>query len=170
MLKGAGAVASPCDGADNPSTTTSVPTMTSNTAPSGEASASSVYSGSYFAFGAFDGIEVGGAGNWLSQTPHGTTESLQYEYDTSIAINKYSIMSRITAFPTAFKLQGSNNGGVDYDDLDSRSGVTPINDTYVTFTFINSTKYTHYRLLISAFDNVGYVRIIEFKLIEAQCA
>lgn len=62
-----------------------VPTMTSNTTPSGVASASSEYSSGYQAFMAFDGDD---SSRWVP-TAGSNTSWIQYAFPTSVRIYKF---------------------------------------------------------------------------------
>lgn len=86
-----------------------VPKMTSNTAPSGVASASSEYSSTYQAFRAFDQTAV----QWSSSTQNSANQWISYSFPSPVFIHTcgfhpYSAVSR----PTSLKAQWSDDGSV----------------------------------------------------------
>ena len=89
-----------------------VPTMTSNTAPSGTASASSVYqsSNTYLAYKAFDG----NTGTfWLSNNTSGGSSWLQYEFTSPIRLAKVELyIAKSTTNTTLYldSITGANDG------------------------------------------------------------
>ncbi|PYE51669.1 discoidin domain-containing protein [Paenibacillus barcinonensis] len=119
-----------------------IPIMTSNTAPLGVASASSVSSASYSAFYAF----VPDNGNWLSST---TTGWIRYQFPTATAINKYSLMhwtAALNGMPKSWTFEGSNDG-TNWNILDTRTN----QDNWQTkeervYSFSNVTQYLNYRV------------------------
>lgn len=140
-----------------------VPVMTGYTSPSGTVFASSELSG-YPAWKAFNGIT--GDYGWLNNTGVFPC-SIGYDFGTPIVINFYSIKNRddgaTSHIPTAWKFQGSNNG-IDWTDLDTRSGTywTAIGQ-YQTFTFNNTTAYSKYRVYITSSSSGVYANIDEMK-------
>lgn len=157
------------DGSLNPSTTDAVPTMTSNTAPSGVASASSIDQATYDAYKAFDGSTTT---RWL--TSSGTTTGwLQYQFTTSKIINKYTVAPTASArAPKTWTIKASNTGvfGGEEVILDTQTNITGwVNQTAKTFTFTNSNSYLYYRIDVT--ENSGdasFLDIGELQLIEAQ--
>ena len=103
------------------SATNAIPTMTSNTAPSGIASADSFFNSDYSAWKAMDKSNTDYFG-WLTggTFPHW----LQYTFTSGKTITSYSVTSRNypgwMVSPTAWKLQGSNNGS-SWTDLDTQT-------------------------------------------------
>lgn len=133
----------------------SVPKMTSNTAPSGEASASTEYpDGNYKAFRAFDGVAI--ASNtfgWVPANDSGN-EWIQYKFTKAVKIFAF----KIGAFThstgnTKFKLQASNDGFIN-DTHDITSELTFTHNTenkMYYFNFVNESEYQYYRIqLISS--------------------
>lgn len=135
-----------------------IPIMTSNTAPSGVASASSVYQSlpQYAAWKAMNHTNADESDCWVSHddASSGSPQWLQYQFTSGQTINKYTITTRNRSSgissPKDWKLQGSNNGS-DWTDLDIQTGQFPTNpqNTKVEYTFTNTTSYTYYRLYIT---------------------
>jgi len=126
-----------------------VPTMTSNTTPSGEASASSIYSDSYPAWEAFDDV-ISTASTWA--TISGTvTGWLAYEFASSKIITKYTLAGQ-TGFqdrsPKSWTFEGWTGG--EWVELDSQSNITGWeDDVRKTFEFSNGTPYIKYKIDIT---------------------
>ncbi len=142
-----------------------IPTMTSNTNPSGVASANNVYNsrepwtsmqGSIVSPGWTSGA---GAPSWIKYAfPSGTTKKVNgYRLGTSYP----------SEAPKAWKLQGSNND-TDWTDLDTQSAQTGWTDgAYRTFSFTNSTAYRYFRLYVTEGNNATYIRVDAFELLES---
>jgi hypothetical protein len=143
-----------------------IPTMTSNTSPSGKANASSVYDVNY-AWKAFDKVTTGNG--WLS---NGTTNQwLSYEFDSVKYISKYTIMAtyNTSTVPKNWTFEGSNDG-VTWTVLDTRTNVTDwILNTKKEFIIDknNVKPFKIYRINISA-NNGGanYIHIGEMEMME----
>jgi hypothetical protein len=145
-----------------------IPTMTSNTAPSGTASASSSLSSTYYPWKALDDD----ADTWWSTTSAGAATCwLMYDwsaYNTKI-VTSYTITARNGAgnqdgAPKTFKLQGYN--GSTYTDLSTPADQTAWGDGEKRiFSFANTTPYRGYRLYITAHNGGTYTEIAEFELI-----
>lgn len=122
-----------------------VPTMTSNTSPSGIVSASSE-SSTYQAWKAFDGISGTSADTWITE---GTTNWIQYQFDKPQKATMVSITNRNDGNTLAIKnftVQGSDNG-TSWTDLGSFVKTNGENVTDV-FTLENNTDYLIYRISI----------------------
>jgi len=140
-------------------TVVNVPTMTSNTSPSGVASCSSAYNASTDCYRAFAGLTYNG---WLSLgTPTGV---LQYQFPTGKTVQQYSIIPwSIDNFssrsPKTWTFEASNNG-TDWVVLDSRTNYTSwVSYTASNFSFTNSTSYSYYRLNVSANGGDTYLGV-----------
>lgn len=101
-----------------------VPTMTSNTTPSGVASASTAYSSAYDAWKAFKGINVAIDDIWASSANQSVNSFVQYKFVESVEVYKVSWENRNTTLPNTicspkrYKIQGSNTGNSnDWTDL-----------------------------------------------------
>lgn len=131
-----------------PNTTTAIPTMTSDTAPSGVAFAKDFYTGNN-PWKAFNVAQLG----WIANGS-GLPSWIGYQFPAGTNIVQYSFRPWFNdnypaRTPKAWKFQGSNNGST-YTDLDSQSGWVPQNSTdYVSFSFANETEYIYYRMYIT---------------------
>lgn len=150
----------------NVSSNDAIPTMTSNTAPSGIASADSNWSSDYQAWRAMNDTNADPC--WHSG-PSAFPHWLQYQFASGKIITSYSITTRITASftgPKDWKLQGSTNGTA-WVDLDTQTGQSFNYNEKKTFSFSNSTSYSYYRLYVTAGDHSSLLAISEFELMEA---
>jgi hypothetical protein len=135
-----------------------IPTMTSDTSPSGKASASSVYNynGGYCpAYLAFDHATTETWSGWATAKSI-YTGWLEYDFSDNKSITKYTIMSRnpvnvIGELPKNWTFEAYNEQSSQWVILDTRSNVT---DWAVgvkkEFTFSNTSLYKKYRINISA--------------------
>jgi len=140
------------------------PYMTSNTAPHGDASASTEFSASYQAWEAFGG---GGTSEYWSSTNDSGVGWLQYHFDTAQIITKYDIQSEnIGNTPTDWTLEASNTGSYGGEEvtLDTQSSLSWSSQETKEFTFTNSTAYSYYRLVITGTDNMTYLEVNSFGL------
>lgn len=134
---------------------TKVPTMTSNTTPSGVASASSELSSNYRAWGAFtdDATKYwacsSGAGRWI-----------QYEFASAVTINAL-YLTTMQQGVKKFKVQGSNDGFVsDTHDLTSEISVDSVSgDTLFKYAILNDNAYKYYRVYIIEYWDNSYIQI-----------
>jgi hypothetical protein len=145
--------------------------MTSNTTPSGTASASSSYSATapWYAFNNGRGLAGGTDGGWLS---NGTsTGTLEYDFASApVVVKAYSMCpwssdNWNTRVPTAWSLQGYN--GSSWVSIDTRSvnanTFTQYFNNYYT-CLGNTTTYTNYRLNITANNGNAYVGVQRLQL------
>lgn len=149
--------------------TSAVPAMTSNTAPSGVASASSYYSTTP-AWGAFDADHTG----WLTDgTGLGTPQWLQYQFASAKTIRSYSIQPWSNdnwpgRWITGWHLDGSNDGST-WTTLDTRTRKlkrwVPFMPAY--FDIATPASYLYYRLVITANGGNAYVGIQRLELYES---
>ena len=142
--------------------------MTSNTSPSGRASADSEYA-SYYAWRAMDDSNISYATCWASGQDIKFPHWLQYQFPSGKIITSYSITSRNDSFnlsPKAWKLQGSNNG-TSWTDLDAQSGQSFNQNEKKTYSFTNAISYSYYRLFITAGAYDTVVAVGEFELMES---
>ena len=130
-----------------------VPTMTSDTTPSGVASGDSHTLSSYPAYKAFNGTNTNGSDCWYTQSS--TSGWLQYQFPSAVAIAKIWMKNRAgtngSYSPQTFKLQGSNNG-TSWADLGSyvnNNDNADAETSYVVDSY--GTKYKYYRLNVSLF-------------------
>jgi hypothetical protein len=159
------------DGSTNTSTTDAVPTMTSDTSPSGLViySSQDVSSGrqGYKAF-----ADDANTGFWATNVT--TTGFLGYGFTTTKVINKYIVLgggNLASKAPKDWTVEGNNDttDGSDgtWDTLSTVTNETSWDiSTARTYTFTNSTPYKFYRLNITANNgDVGYLAIGELKFI-----
>jgi len=153
---------------DNLSTTPATPDMTSDIAPSGIASASSVYQGTYPAWKAFDRSTLNSS-SWLSV---GVSGWLQYEFPEALTIDKhivtFSMFSAVTEAPKSWDFEGSHDG-VTWDTLQSVIDQTAwTSGESRAFACDNSTKYKYYRIYVYTNNGyTGYSVITELALVKA---
>ena len=133
-----------------------VPTMTSDTTPSGECSASSVFK-SYNAYLAFDGniTDIG----WVAT---GNTDCwIQYKFENPIKVNHVSLVPRNSSGNSGiknFKIQGSNDGNIFEDIYTGKCNGTV--GSYQTFTFNNNDDYLYYRIhIVDIYSGATYCGI-----------
>jgi hypothetical protein len=139
------------------------PVMTSNTTPSGVASASS---GGATAYLAFDGLLGVSGQSWVSSA--GVPQWVQYQFTSSLIVRSYSIFYNglVAGKPVNFNLQGSNDGTT-FVTLDTRTGFVFTNGQYNTLTITNpTTAYSYYRLNVTATDS-GNPSVVELTFNEA---
>ncbi|RNB52691.1 hypothetical protein EDM57_21120 [Brevibacillus gelatini] len=140
-----------------PTDQSAIPKMTSNTTPSGIASSSSVYTGGYSAYLAFDKSSDSNSG-WISSN-NTYPQWLSYEFPEPVCINKYSMLAReatVTAMPKEWSFEGWD--GDKWVILDKRLETGWQKDYYMEFTFQNFKKFKAYRIYI--INNNGYANYV----------
>jgi len=140
------------------------PKMTSNTEPSGVASASKEYAAAYFAFDNTIGIN----NKWFTASE--APGWLQYQFPTSKVIARYTLQDNNESGyqdrnPKDWTFKGSNNGS-DWTTLDTQSGITFTQNEKKTFSFSNLTPYTYYRIEITKIDGGAGIAIGEMEMME----
>ncbi|MDK8188848.1 hypothetical protein QP794_01960 [Paenibacillus sp. UMB7766-LJ446] len=147
-----------------------IPVMTSNTTPSGIASASSINSTSFDAYQAFNGIQDERYA-WASLTP---VSWLQYQFPQKKIIYKYSLSMRTNSTyyatgepPKTWTFEGSNDGA-NWTILDTQSNNTTLARGVIEeYRISNSKAYTHYRVNISENQGNATITVIaELKMFE----
>lgn len=146
-----------------------VPTMTSNTTPSGEALANAEATSAYAAWKAFDNVPVGTTDYWGVNT---STGWVGYHFTNPVIIKRFTIRTGInTTTPTygvkTFKIEASNDGFV--NDVHELSDVFTFNNaaSEITADIQNNTAYLYYRVnCLSGFSYQGqevcYVAKLQF--------
>lgn len=129
--------------------TTKVPTMTSNTTPSGEAFATSVYSDGYAAWHAFDNIT---SEYWASKSPNVVNCGLGYKFTSAVSVHRIAITDRggNTSNVKNFKLQYLNSSN---QWVDANNGAFVNSQTSGTKIFAPATsvtKSTQWRIWITS--------------------
>ena len=146
------------------------PLMTSDTAPSGTVSASSVDHVTYSAFKALDGVDdtSGGAG-WMSANAAGVPQWWAYEFASSKTLTMYvmtPILHQTTTAPVDWTFDGYN--GADWDTLDTQEDIDWSTGSEIKqFTFSNTTAYDKYRVHITEHGSGAYTGINEIKMMES---
>ncbi|QSF43567.1 hypothetical protein [Paenibacillus tianjinensis] len=149
-----------------------IPIMTSNTAPSGIASASAIYAAGSDAWYAFDkkNTTVSGHDGWMVTLSTG--QWLSYEFPVAKIIYKYTIAppnssGRETRCPKSWIFQGSNDGGSTWANVDTQTNVTGwAVGTKKEFTISTPNAYKKYRLSVSANNGDTYVSIGQLEMME----
>lgn len=136
-----------------------VPTMTSNTTPSGECIYSSEYNSTYGAYHAFDNDS---SISWNSTVPDAVGSTIGYDFGTPIVANRVRIKSTNNNVnnPTNVTIQGYDTEWHDIVTF-SRSALDTTND------FNNNTAYTKYRMKTNTFGgttgtNTVGITILQF--------
>jgi len=143
-----------------------IPTMTSNTSPTGVAKASSIWSGGgWEAFKAFDNIAESG---WVTRD-YTTIGWLEYDFQTPKCIAKYTLTPRSVGaeYPKDWTFEAWDEESGIWVVLDTRSNVD--NWTLTSkkeFTFSNTVYYSKYRINITASHSTRFVGIGELEMME----
>jgi hypothetical protein len=148
-----------------------IPTMTSATAPSGIASASSNYDIDRAEWKAFDHANAVGTDVWCSAWATGT-EWLQYQLPSAHAVTRYAVTSAAgwTQYaPKSWTFKGSNDGAT-WDTLDTQTNVTAWSGSPERriYDLTNSTAYAYYRLdiTVGAPADADLVAVGELEMME----
>lgn len=146
-----------------------IPAHTSATSPIGTASASSIKGVGNEAWRAFDGDKTDSS-FWATNV--GVSQGwLQYKFEESKAVELYKIYPRsdTTQAPKSWTFEGSNDGGVTWDILDTKSGVTTwAYGTPREYPLANNKKYLYYRLNITSENGGGLIAIAHLELISSE--
>ena len=148
---------------------TTVPTMTSNTTPSGVVSATSEYGDSYKPWKAFDNDD---STAWCSSRDN-AVDNIGYQFDNSVKVigfDLYPVYSTSAGtyynYVKSFKLQGSNDGFMsDEHDLTETKLLSNSDVGKVSYCFSNDEDYIYYRLkdvTTHAPNNEKQIRTLQF--------
>lgn len=142
-----------------------IPTMTSNTTPSGIASTDSTRGSTYAAWKAFDKQN-----NTYWQASSTYPHWLQYQFPTGKTITAYGfINSRVDSYPVSWTFLGSNDGN-NWTILDTQENRSWIGSGYDLqfFEIVNTISYAYYRINITYTlpRNGTWPRIDEFYMFE----
>lgn len=133
-----------------------VPTMTSNTTPSGVCSAST-YQGSYYPWKAFDATNTN-ASMWAPATDRHTPERITYEFNTSrkILVAKTYIYNASTAGAWSSRIEATDS--TTWETIASVSDRNTVNTgvNEINTKIENPSNYTKYSLYISYWGGAGY--------------
>lgn len=145
-----------------------IPKMTSNTSPSGVASASASYSDSYAPYRAFNKLLYANGDYYWQEPSTSFPQWISYKFDTPKKICKYTITyiawADTTRAPRNWIFQGSNDG-MTWINLDSQSGISFSYGEKKNFTFENTANYSTYRIYITA-SNGTATAIDEIEMME----
>ncbi len=159
-----------------PTAVDQVPIMTSNTAPYGAASASSIFGGSYDAWKAFDGDDVSGsASRWISGYFGGGINSqwLSYRFRTPQYITHYYLLPELGTLsdraPRDWQLQGWD--GSAWVAVDSRANIDDVvewRNAGLYFEVAAPAAFYQYRLYVTGTNGSDVVSIRRLKLLGPQ--
>ena len=125
-----------------------IPVMTSNTTPSGVASASSKYASN----DAYYAMNGNSSNQWASADNRGVNSWLKYEFPTAQKIVAFRVSSGNDASHKAISgyiIQGSNDDFV--SDINNLYTGSNSNQTFdITASFDNNTAYKYYRLYVTS--------------------
>lgn len=146
-----------------------IPAMTSNTTPSGTASASQILGGSYDAFCAMDGQLSTFWSSLYPDPPHW----LRYDAPGAVTVSSYTVARRMQSpgavygaayFPRAWKLQYSDEGET-WLDADVRSGVDfGATTEALDFALAAPVSASRWRLYITDNSGAQYSQVSRFAL------
>ncbi|MNC00555.1 F5/8 type C domain protein [compost metagenome] len=144
----------------------SIPIMTSNTAPRGVITSNITPLATTFLYNAFDNNTT-----TFFHSQAGTTKGwLAYEFATSTKIIGYSILSQAdygNRCPKNWTFEGSNNGST-WTVLDERQNENVwINNKKNKYFFANNVSYKMYRINISANNGAEYLTFAEMEMFES---
>lgn len=151
----------------NVETTTHV--MTSNTAPSGVALASTEFSADYAAWKAFNKTNINTGDAWVSNA---MPAFIQYQYPVPRVVDGLYIAARIAlsdSSPKDFTIKASNTGAFAGEEitLATLTGELYAEGESRVFSFANNTAYLYYRVNVTAAGS-GNVAIGRLEFIGAE--
>lgn len=126
------------------------PTMTSNTTPSGEASASTEYDSSHKAFHAFDG---NGTTSWVPLLSANPPHWIKYKFASPICAKVFVYNTYPNKRTGTFKVQGSNDDSTWADLTDALTAIRDGQEHSVILN--NSNTYMYYRMYITTQTKYG---------------
>lgn len=142
-----------------------IPIMTSNTTPSGIASASGEYDANNKAFRAFSETL-----QWTAGSGQKVGAWLQYKFESAQKIQLLYVKNTQYTTVKSFKIQGSNNGST-YIDIASITVPDVSGNAEASFLFPNYSSYLYYRLYVteigaeySSVNAAGFQRIQMFSV------
>lgn len=152
-----------------------IPTMTSNTAPSGTCSAESEHSATYAAWKAFN--NDGTTSQWLSTWQAPLPEWIQYDFGSGVAhVFRRCVITPwndVNWRPKDYTIYGSNNGS-NWTSLASGTQFDETGMAAKTTDFANITAYRYLRITItsrwaSANEDGAGIAEIEVMSVPLQC-
>ncbi|MFJ7887193.1 discoidin domain-containing protein [Lysinibacillus xylanilyticus] len=141
--------------AETSNSTSLIPKMTSNNAPSGKATSSAVFFEPYLAF---DGVpHYSKSGAFYAWGTSATTGWLAYEFNEPKVLNKYVLYygdhqsnnpGYTSNLPNSWTFEGSNDG-VNWVELDKVSNYTAWKNGENAFTITNNQSFKHFRINVT---------------------
>ena len=119
--------------------------MTSNTTPSGVASASSIYSNAYPVWQAFNSTLARGQCPKNAEFTSGIY--VQYQFEKEIKVNAVSACYILNNNTATFKLCGSNDGET---WVDLCTNVAAGNNAFKYYSVDNNVAYMYYRFVMTS--------------------
>ena len=139
----------------------SIPAMTSSSAPSGVVGASSQYSSSYAAWMAFDR----GSGWWDTASANMINQWLSYSFPTPRFVHTLELTPGTEGGPTKWRLEYSDDGATWVTAL-SVPAYTPVANNKTTHSVAVVGKHAHWRLF--AETATSYCSVNEMQLLGFQ--
>lgn len=155
------------------STVNAIPTMTSNTTPSGEAFTNSINTNGYLAWKAFDKSNSE-TSMWAIAQNDTLPKHVGYKFTNLKYIGKYTmsynwVTAGINGSPRGWTFEGSIDG-LNYEILDTQSNITWTMGEKKEFEINNNKAFQYYRVNINT-DNgrySGYISITEIEMFEVE--
>lgn len=128
-----------------------VPTMTSDTTPSGEAFASGNQGTSYLPYKAFDGDDTT---RWSVTGANVSGAYIGYKFTTPVKVNRIYTFVPAMNYTTncEFKVQGSNDGST-WTDIDTITWLAQSREQ--SFSIQNDNEYLYYRLYCNSSNGMA---------------
>ena len=139
-------------------TVASTPTMTSNTAPSGVAAASSTYSTTYDAFKAFDGT----ASYWCSTPGSTTNQWVRYDFGTPVLVHTIQLTPGSDGPAKNFRIEYSDDAATWTTAITGVLGITASVSTYRPSELPGKHRYWRFFAIDS--NGGSYASLREMKL------
>ena len=137
-----------------------VPTMTSNTAPSGTVRATSIFGSSYDAYLAFDN---NASTAWWSTavTPTSANQRLSYEFTSPVIINRVFILGYNESGSVRIKNYkiGYSDDGITWNDTLASDTYTSSDTSGKIISFANNTPHKYYSIYVEDIWDSSYVVI-----------
>lgn len=148
-----------------------IPAMTSDTAPSGVAFAST-FDPNFAAWKAFNHTNAASIDGWIAAT--GTTGGVGYKFPSAHVIASYAVTSRnngaLSRVPKTWTFQGSNDGST-WDVLGTQTNITDwaaTGNVRKVFNLVNTASYDRYYLYITASNDASYVGVGELEMMQVR--
>ncbi len=127
-----------------------VPTMTSNTTPSGTCIGSSIYGSTFDYYKAFDGDD--GTTAWASGDGNWNNSTLGYDFGTNVIIHSIKMTNRKTGtldiYVGNFTVQGWN--GSSWVDIQNCSNTNTGDGAVTNYNITNNTAYSKFQIKITS--------------------